>query len=63
MNNKKLYIIANLIIYILIAILIIIISYDLLILYKRYNTPKIPKNSVNVSPNYTDDISDVLIND
>lgn len=61
MNNKKLYNICNIIIYILIALLIIIISYNLLILYKIYNTPKIPHNSINVSPKYTEDASDVLL--
>ena len=63
MNNKKLYTLANFIIYSLIAVLIIIISYNSLILYKKYTIPKIPQNSINVSPNYNDDTSDVLIND
>lgn len=63
MNNNKLYTLANFIIYSLIAVLLIIISYNSLVLYKKYTTHKIPQNSINVSPNYNDGISDVLVND
>ena len=63
MNNKKLYTLANFIIYSLITVLIILITYNALILYKKYKIPKIPQNSINVSPNYNDGISDVLVND
>lgn len=63
MNNKSLYTIANFIIYLLISILISLILYNLCHLYKKYSAPKIPQNSINVSPKYTDNVSDVLIND
>lgn len=63
MNRKHIYIIANFIIYLLISILVLLILYNLSCLYKVYTTPKIPQNSINVSPKYTDHITDVLIND
>ena len=61
MNNKNIYILTNFIIYSLIIVLILIISYNILILSKKYTTPQNPKNSINVSPNYSDPISDVLL--
>lgn len=61
MNNEKIYILTNFIIYSLIIVLILIISYNILILSKKYTTPQNPKNSINVSPNYSDPISDVLL--
>ena len=63
MYNKKFYTLVNFIIYILTTILLILISYNIVMLYKKYNSPKIPSNSVKVSPNYKDETSDVLLND
>lgn len=60
MNSKKLYILANFIIYTLIIILIVLISYDLLVLYKKYSTKTPPKNSINVSPLSDTPTTDVL---
>lgn len=60
MNSKKLYILANFIIYTLIIILIVLISYDLLVLYKKYSTKIPPKNSINVSPSSDTPTTDVL---
>lgn len=63
MNWKSLHTIANFIIYSLISLLVSLIFYNLFYLYKRYTTSTIPKNSINVSPKYNDNIPNVLIND
>lgn len=62
MNNKNLYKFTNFIIYSLIIILIIMLSYNILILYKKYNSKSSPKNSINVSPSSNDSTKDVLLN-
>lgn len=62
MHSKKNYILANFIIYALIILLITIISYDLLVLYKKYTSNTPPKNSINVSPSTNDPTTDVLFN-
>ena len=62
MNNKNLYKFTNFIIYSLIIILIIMLSYNILILYKKYNSKSPPKNSINVSPSSNDSTKDVLLN-
>lgn len=63
MNNKSIYTLANFLIYLLISILISLILYNISLLHKKYVVPKVPQNSIKVSPKYTDNISDVLIND
>lgn len=62
MTNKNLYRITNFIIYSLIIILIVMLSYNILILYKRFNTKYPPKNSINVSPSNKNSTTDVLLN-
>lgn len=53
MDDKDLSKIANTIIYILLIVLICLILYNLILLFKQDNpSSQIPKNSIEASPNY-----------
>lgn len=60
-NNNKFYVISNFIIYTLIIILLAFISYDIFIIFRNNSTHTPPKNSINVSPNNSDNIHNVFI--